>query len=102
MTDENVLSQLAGGASRLLFVSWIDKQFDDHQALDDALFTLVRVDEPLLILRSVSTLRLWGDRIIEAAVSDARDKGATWEEIAGALRRSRQSVHRQYSRGEED
>lgn len=101
MTDDQLPDLVAGAGSTLPFVGWLDDKLGDHSAMDDALYTLVRVDDPLLVLRAMATLRTWGDRIIEEAVLDARAGGCTWEQIAEALRRSRQSVHRQYA-GDDD
>lgn len=76
---------------------WLSADRDvDVAAMRDALYTLDHADDPLLILRTMADLRRFGDRITELAVADARASGATWQEIATALRRSRQSVHQSF------
>lgn len=80
---------------------WLKDHFDDYTAMEDAHYLFYRIDEPLAMLRTMATLRRWGDEINRLAVEDARQAGATWEEIAEAMRRSKQSVHRQYASGDD-
>ena len=76
---------------------WLRQDRDvDLDAMDAALYSLEHADDPLLVLRNMADLRRIGDRITELAVADARANGSTWQEVATALRRSRQSVHQQY------
>jgi hypothetical protein len=74
---------------------WIDHI--DTGPRDDALYALEHADDPLLVLRALADLYEWRRATTDLAVIDARKAGASWEDIAQALRRSRQSVHRQWS-----
>jgi hypothetical protein len=58
---------------------------------------LIRVTEsPLAVLHAMAKIRDILVQYEKAAVEEARERGDTWEQIAEALGRSRQSVWRQY------
>jgi hypothetical protein len=76
-------------------VSWLDEH--EFPELHDAFWNLQHAESPLTVLRAISDLQGFGQVITEAAVKDARTRGITWEEIADALRISRQAVHRRYA-----
>lgn len=67
----------------------------------DALYTLHRTDDPLLVLRAAATLRVVGEELRHHAARDAHDAGATWSEIGEALRMSRQAAHRHFAEHDE-
>jgi hypothetical protein len=66
------------------------------EQMDSAAFTLRHADEPLLVLRAVAELRDVREHLELWAVRDARARGHSWQEIAEALRRPRQAVHRKH------
>ncbi len=68
--------------------------------MDSAAFTLRPADEPLLVLRALAELRDVRDQLELWAVADARKRGHSWQEIAEALRRPRQAVHRKHRNSE--
>lgn len=74
---------------------------------DNIAYVLRNTQDPILILRAYCDLTpLWEQMQIEA-VKEARAEGHSWQEIADAMRRSRQSVWRQFAHlvgedGEED
>jgi hypothetical protein len=76
-------------------VAWIDR-LDDVKEMDDLLYALHHADDPLLVSRLMAELRTWGDLITRAAVVDARTKGATWDDIATALRVSKQAAQKRF------
>ena len=68
--------------------------------LHDSIWNLQHAESPLTVLRAISGLQGFGQVITTAAAQDAREHGVTWQEIADALRLSRQAVHRRYAQGE--
>ena len=76
-------------------MAWLD----DHEwpELHDAFWSLHHAESALTVLRAIADLRGFTEIVIEAAVKDARKNGATWEEIAEALRLTRQAVHRRFA-----
>jgi hypothetical protein len=65
------------------------------QALDAADYQF-GLDEPLKGLEAISMAALQVDRITEAGVRAAREKGATWEAIGAALGMSKQGAQQRY------
>lgn len=57
-----------------------------------------RDDHPGEGLRAIAALRRLLDRLEELHVQRARDRGWSWEEIAGALGVTKQTVHRKHGR----
>ncbi|HVL49972.1 MAG TPA: helix-turn-helix domain-containing protein [Actinomycetota bacterium] len=55
-------------------------------------------DHPGDGLRAVAALRRLLDRLEDLHVERARDRGWSWEEIAGALGVTKQTVHRKHGR----
>jgi hypothetical protein len=53
-------------------------------------------DSPLAAMKSMSRMKELLDAYLEAAVEEARERGASWSDIGEALGRSRQAVHKQY------
>ena len=53
-------------------------------------------DSPLTAMKAITRMKELLDVYVEAAVGEARERGASWGLIAEALGRSRQAVHRQY------
>ena len=76
-------------------MAWLDGI--DHRGLDDALFTLRRANDPILVLRVLVDLRGWGDVMTRLAVAEARRQGRSWDDVAEALRVSRQAAHRRFA-----
>ena len=72
---------------------------DDHERpeLHDAFWSLQHAESALTVLRAIADIRRFTEIVVEAAVKEARESGATWEEIAGALRLTRQAVHRRFA-----
>jgi hypothetical protein len=66
------------------------------EQMDSAAYTLRHADEPLLVLRALAELRDVREQLELWAVRDARTRGHSWQEIAEALRRPRQAVHRKH------
>jgi hypothetical protein len=61
---------------------------------------IVRTAEsPLAVLKAMSRMKALFDTYMEAAVGEARERGASWSDVAEALGRTRQSVHKQYGGG---
>jgi hypothetical protein len=66
------------------------------EQMDSAAYTLRHADEPLLVLRALAELRDVREQLELWAVRDARARGHSWQELAEALRRPRQAVHRKH------
>lgn len=66
------------------------------EQMDSAAYTLRHADEPLLVLRALAELRDLREQLELWAVQDARTRGHSWQDIAEALRRPRQAVHRKH------
>jgi hypothetical protein len=66
------------------------------EQMDSAAYTLRHADEPLLVLRALAELRDVREILELWAVRDARTRGHSWQDIAEALRRPRQAVHRKH------
>lgn len=66
------------------------------EQMDSAAYTLRHADDPLLVLRALAELRDVRDQLELWAVRDARVRENSWQEIAEALRRPRQAVHRKH------
>ena len=63
------------------------------------LVTMVRAagdDDPAAALAAAAQLRRELERLEAANVRRARNRGMTWEQIAGALGVSRQAVHKKH------
>jgi DNA-binding NarL/FixJ family response regulator len=54
--------------------------------------------DPAVGLAAVASLRALLERLEELQVANARDKGWTWQQIAEALRVSKQAVHKKHGR----
>jgi hypothetical protein len=54
----------------------------------------------LAAMKAMSRMKELLDAYLEAAVGEARERGASWAVIAEALGRSRQAVHKQYGDGQ--
>jgi hypothetical protein len=68
----------------------------DRRAWIEATFIARTADSPLTVMHAMSRMRELLLAYERAAVDEARERGSTWGEIAEALGRSRQSVHRQF------
>lgn len=82
-------------------MAWLDDV--DQTTLDQmesAVYTLRHADDPLLVLRALAELRDVREQLELAAVRDARERGHSWAELAEALRRPRQAVHRKHRNSE--
>lgn len=55
-------------------------------------------DDPIEALNAIAELRSELDRREAAAVRKARNRGASWQLIALALRVTKQAVHKKYGR----
>jgi hypothetical protein len=53
-------------------------------------------DSPLAAMKAMSRMKELLDAYLEAAVGEARERGASWGDIGEALGRTRQSVHKQF------
>ena len=54
--------------------------------------------DPEVGLRAVAALRLLAERLELLQVQNARDLGWSWQDIAGRLGVTKQTVHRKYGR----
>ena len=66
------------------------------ERMDSAAYTLRHADDPLLVLRALAELRDVREQLEVWAARDAREQGHSWQELAEALRRPRQAVHRKH------
>ena len=83
-------------------MAWLDDV--DQTTLDQmesAVYTLRHADDPLLVLRALAELRDVREQLELAAVRDAREREHSWAELAEALRRPRQAVHRKHRNHEQ-
>jgi hypothetical protein len=71
------------------------------EQMDSAAYTLRHAGEPLVVLRALAELRDVREQLELWAVRDARTSGHSWQEIAEALRRPRQAVHRKHRNSEQ-
>ena len=55
--------------------------------------------DPSVGLRAVRSMRVLVERLEALQVSNARDQGWTWEQIAQLLGVTRQAVHKKYASG---
>ncbi len=55
--------------------------------------------DPAVGLKAVRSLRVLVERLEALQVSNARDQGWTWEQIAQELGVTRQAVHKKFARG---
>ena len=82
-------------------MAWLDKiERPTLDQMESAVYTLRHADDPLLVLRSLAELRDVRERLELWAVRDAREAGHSWSELAEALRRPRQAVHRKHRNSE--
>jgi len=61
-----------------------------------AMFRVRSSSEPLVILDSLAEMQEILQQIERAAVEEARSRGATWTQVAEALRRTRQAVEQRF------
>ena len=61
-----------------------------------AMFLVRSSNEPLVILDSLAEMKEVLQHIERAAVEEARAQGATWVQVAQALRRTRQAVEQRF------
>lgn len=59
-------------------------------------------NDPAIGLTAVRSLRVLVERLEALQVSNARDQGWTWEQIAQLLGVTRQAVHKKHARGRKD
>lgn len=69
----------------------------DHIAIT-ALAAGAGSDDPIEALNAIAELRKELDRVESVTVRAARNRGASWQLIALALRVSKQAVHKKYGR----
>jgi hypothetical protein len=69
----------------------------DHTAIT-ALASGAGSDDPIEALNAIAELRKELDRVESVTVRAARNRGASWQLIALALRVSKQAVHKKYGR----
>lgn len=79
---------------------WGDSYLTDPRWVD-VTWMLAHAENPLVVLRVLTDARTLSDEVIEAAVLAARERGDTWEQIAEALRVSRQAAHARYAENHE-
>jgi uncharacterized NAD(P)/FAD-binding protein YdhS len=61
-----------------------------------AMFRVRSSTEPLVILDSLAEMQDVLQQVERAAVEEARARGATWSQVAEALRRTRQAVEQRF------
>ena len=82
-------------------MAWLDEiERPTLDQMESAVYTLRHADDPLLVLRALAELRDVRERLELWAVRDAREAGHSWGELAEALRRPRQAVHRKHRNSE--
>jgi hypothetical protein len=64
--------------------------------------TAAAADDPDTGLRAVRALRDLADRLEVLQVSDARNRGWSWQQIADALGVSKQAVHKKHATSRRD
>ena len=64
--------------------------------------TAAAADDPDTGLRAVRALRELAERLEVLQVGNARARGWSWQQIAGALGVSRQAVHKKHARSRKD
>ncbi len=64
--------------------------------------TAAAADDPDTGLRAVRALRELAERLEVLQVGNARARGWSWQQIAGALGVSRQAVHKKHARSRRD
>lgn len=75
--------------------TWLDTNAVD--GFESLQFMAQTTTDPIVILRiSTDLIHAW-EQMQTEAVRQAREEGRTWAEIAEALRRTRQSVWREYA-----
>jgi hypothetical protein len=70
------------------------------EQMESATYTLRHADDPLLVLRALAEIRDVREQLEVLAARDARARGYSWQELAEALRRPRQAVHRKHRSSE--
>jgi predicted transcriptional regulator len=84
-------------------MAWLDNvEQSTLDQMESAVYTLRHADDPLLVLRALAELRDVREQLELAAVRDARAREHSWAELAEALRRPRQAVHRKHRNVEQD
>jgi hypothetical protein len=74
---------------------WITQHAD--QEWESAIYLIRAATEPMIVLRAFADVSTSLQRLMHEAVADARKQGATWDDIALALRISKQAAHRRFS-----
>ena len=83
-------------------MAWLDHvEQTTLDQMESAVYTLRHADDPLLVLRALAELRDVREQLELAAVRDAREREHSWAELAEALRRPRQAVHRKHRNNEQ-
>lgn len=77
-------------------MAWADVYRKDPR-WGDAVWLLTHTDNPLVVLRALTDARTLTDTMLVHAVNDARTQGATWEQVADALRVTRQAAHSRFA-----
>jgi hypothetical protein len=82
---------------------WILRRLSERDRRDWIEMTYIArtTDSPLVVMKAMSRMKDLLNAYLEAAVGEARERGASWGDIAEALGRSRQAVHKQYGAGEQ-
>jgi hypothetical protein len=82
-------------------MAWLD-DIDPQtlEQMESSVYTLRHADDPLLVLRALAELRDVREQLELWAARDAREQGHSWGELAEALRRPRQAVHRKHRNSE--
>jgi pyrroloquinoline quinone (PQQ) biosynthesis protein C len=77
---------------------WILRRVSERDRRDWIEMTYIArtADSPLAALKAMSRMQDLLDAYLEAAVAEARERGASWGDVGEALGRSRQAVHKQY------
>jgi len=73
--------------------SYVDEMAEPAELSDD-----LGAQDPAVGLRAVRALQRLQERLEAIHVSNARDQGWSWQDIAEALGVSRQAVHQKYNR----
>lgn len=61
-----------------------------------ARFTILHASDPLILAQALTVSAAETERLLREAVAEAREAGATWEEIGQAVGTSRQAALRRF------
>jgi hypothetical protein len=73
---------------------WYEAHFSGEAA--EAAYVLRVTRDPILALRALGAIAQETERLIHVAVTECRELGHSWTEVAEALHVSKQAAHRRF------